>query len=194
LFVLYNFFSAMSLPFQSLYRMRNKTLFLFLTLINGIVISGYSQEGRTIYKDTAFISAILDHHNTYRSTLQLPALQWSPALAADALAWAKHLAEIDKGQHDQDIIGKEGENLFWGTANAFSFGDMVDMWGGEKKSFREGVFPDCKANRTAVVGHYTQIVWRDTQAVGCALVSNGRNDYLVCRYSPAGNVIGEKPY
>ena len=194
MFVLYNFFSAMSLPFQSLYRMRNKTLFLFLTLINGIVISGYSQEGRTIYKDTAFISAILEHHNTYRSTLQLPALQWSPALAADALAWAKHLAEIDKGQHDQDIIGKEGENLFWGTANAFSFGDMVEMWGGEKKSFREGVFPDCKANRTAVVGHYTQIVWRDTQAVGCALVSNGRNDYLVCRYSPAGNVIGEKPY
>lgn len=194
MFVLYNFFSAMSLPFQSLYRMRNKTLFLFLTLINGIVISGYSQEGRTIYKDTAFISAILEHHNNYRSTLQLPALQWSPALAADALAWAKHLAEIDKGQHDQDIIGKEGENLFWGTANAFSFGDMVEMWGGEKKSFREGVFPDCKANRTAVVGHYTQIVWRDTQAVGCALVSNGRNDYLVCRYSPAGNVIGEKPY
>jgi hypothetical protein len=193
-FVLYNFFSAVSLPFQSLYRMRNKTLFLFLTLINGIVISGYSQEGRTIYKDTAFISAILEHHNNYRSALQLPALQWSPALAADALAWAKYLAEIDKGQHDQDIIGKEGENLFWGTANAFSFGDMVDMWGGEKKSFREGVFPDCKANRTAVVGHYTQIVWRDTQAVGCALVSNGRNDYLVCRYSPAGNVIGEKPY
>jgi Cysteine-rich secretory protein family len=174
--------------------MRNKTLFLLLALIIGIVISGYCQEGRTIYKDTAFISAILEHHNSYRSALQLPALQWSPALASDALAWAKHLADIDKGQHNQEIIGKEGENLFWGTANAFSFGDMVDMWGGEKKSFREGVFPDNKANRTAVVGHYTQLVWRNTQAVGCALVSNGRNDYLVCRYSPAGNVIGEKPY
>ena len=173
--------------------MRNKTLAL-LFLIICVDVSGYCQQGRVVYKDTAFISAILEHHNTHRSALQLPSLEWSPALASEALAWARHLADIDKGQHDQDIVGKEGENLWWGTANAFSFGNMVDAWGAEKKLFREGVFPDCRVNRTAVVGHYTQIVWRNTQAVGCALISNGRNDYLVCRYSPVGNVIGEKPY
>lgn len=172
--------------------MRNKTLLLFL--IMGLTISGYCQEGRTIYKDTAFISAILRHHNTYRSALQLPALEWSPALASDALAWARHLADIDKGEHDRDVIGKEGENLWWGTSDAFSFGVMVDAWGAEKRSYRDGVFPDCRVNRSAVVGHYTQIVWRTTQAVGCALVGNGLHDYLVCRYSPAGNVIGQKPY
>ena len=174
-------------------QMRYKTFLLFI-LIAGPTLSGYCQGGRTIYNDTAFISAVLEHHNTYRSALQLPALVWSPALASEALGWAKHLADIDKGQHDQDIIGKEGENLWWGTANAFSFGDMVEAWGGEKKLFREGLFPDCKVNRAAVVGHYTQIVWRNTQAVGCALVGNGRNDYLVCRYSPAGNIIGQKPF
>jgi hypothetical protein len=173
--------------------MRNKTLAL-LYLIICVGVSGYCQQARTIYKDTAFISAILEHHNRYRSALQLPSLEWSPALASEALAWARHLADIDKGQHDQDIVGKEGENLWWGTANAFSFGDMVDAWGAEKKLVREGVFPDCRVNRAAVVGHYTQIVWRNTQAVGCALFGNGRNDYLVCRYSPVGNVIGEKPY
>jgi uncharacterized protein YkwD len=173
--------------------MRNKTFLLSIFVI-GITVSGYCQEGKTIYKDPAFIAAILQDHNTYRSALQLPALEWSPALASDALAWARHLAETDKGQHDQDIIGKEGENLWWGTANAFSFSDMVGAWGGEKKSYRDGLFPDCRANRAAVVGHYTQIVWRNTTAVGCALVGNGHNDYLVCRYSPAGNIIGEKPY
>jgi hypothetical protein len=173
--------------------MRNKTLTLFFFIV-GVSGSGYCQQERTIYKDTAFITAILEHQNTYRSALQLPPLEWSPALAFDALGWAQHLADIDKGQHDQDIVGKEGENLWWGTTNAFAFGDMVDAWGAEKKFFREGVFPDCKVNRAAVVGHYTQIVWRNTQAVGCALVGNGRNDYLVCRYSPAGNVIGQKPY
>jgi hypothetical protein len=174
--------------------MRNKTVYILFSLIIGMVTSGYCQEGRTIYKDTAFISEILEHHNTYRKTLQLPELEWSPALASDALAWGRHLAEIDKGQHDPDIIGKEGENLWWGTTNAFSFGDMVDAWGAEKKLFREGLFPDCRVSRSAVVGHYTQIVWRNTQAVGCALVGNGHNDFLVCRYSPAGNVIGQKPY
>jgi hypothetical protein len=174
--------------------MRNKTLLFLFPLIIGATISGYCQEGRTIYKDTAFISAILDHHNAYRSALQLPSLLWSPELASDALVWARHLAEIDQGQHDHDAIGKEGENLWWGTTNAFPIGFMVDTWGAEKKFFREGLFPDCRANRSAVVGHYTQMVWRNTQAVGCALVSNSHNDYLVCRYSPAGNVIGQKPY
>jgi len=174
-------------------QLRNTTILLCF-LIAGPILSGYCQGERTIYNDTAFISAVLKHHNTYRSALELPALEWSPALASEALAWARHLADIDKGQHDQDIIGKEGENLWWGTANAFSFGDMIDAWGGEKKLFREGLFPDCRVNRAAVVGHYTQIVWRNTQSVGCALVGNSRNDYLVCRYSPAGNIIGQKPF
>lgn len=173
--------------------MRSKTLFLFFGVMS-VVISGHSQGVRTVYQDSIFIKTILQHHNTYRLALQLPALEWSPALASDAFAWAKHLADIDKGQHEQAIIGKEGENLWWGTANAFSFGDMVEAWIGERKLFREGVFPDCRVNRSAVVGHYTQVVWRNTQSVGCALVGNGRNDYLVCRYSPPGNIVGQRPY
>lgn len=173
--------------------MRIKILLLSFALVFA-VLSGYCQQGRTIYKDAAFISAMLQLHNTYRTALQLPGLEWSPALAADALAWARHLAGVDKGQHDQDIIGKEGENLWWGTASAFSYDDMVGAWGGEKKLFREGIFPNCKASHSAVVGHYTQIVWRNTTAVGCALVGNGTNDYLVCRYSTPGNIYGQKPY
>jgi hypothetical protein len=157
------------------------------------VFYGHCQD-RVVFKDSAFISTVLQHHNTYREALQLPDLQWSDALAADALTWAKHLAQIDRGEHDQDVVGKEGENLWWGTANAFSYGVMVDAWGGERKMFRYGAFPDCRSNRTAVVGHYTQMVWRNTQSVGCALVGNGRMDYLVCRYSPPGNVYGQNPY
>ena len=40
------------------------------------------------------------------------------------------------------------------------------------------------------VAHYTQIVWPSTERVGCATASNRSNDYLVCRYLPAGNVVG----
>ena len=42
------------------------------------------------------------------------------------------------------------------------------------------------------VAHYTQIVWRGSTAVGCALASSRTDDYLVCRYSPPGNVVGQK--
>jgi hypothetical protein len=130
----------------------------------------------------------------YRDELNLPSLVWSADLAADAQAWADHLAEINKGAHDQDIRGKEGENIFWGTAGAYSWADMVSFWGNEKKAFVYGVFPDCKASRSAVVGHYTQVVWKNTRTVGCAVGSNGKMDYLVCRYAAPGNIMGEKPY
>jgi hypothetical protein len=137
---------------------------------------------------------MLQQHQTYRDELKLPALSWSPALAKDALAWAEHLASIDKGEHDQSVRGQEGENLWWGTADAFSYAQMVEMWGNEKKSFKYGVFPDCGTSRSAMIGHYTQMVWRTTRSVGCALASNGSTDFLVCRYSAPGNVVGQKPY
>src|SRR5262245_51619328 len=81
----------------------------------------YAQEaGTAVYKDTVFITAVLQQQNTYRAVLKLPPLVWSPALATDALAWARHLAESDKGMHDLSIRGKEGENLWWGSAGKFS--------------------------------------------------------------------------
>ncbi|HEY4109069.1 CAP domain-containing protein [Puia sp.] len=167
---------------------------LFVIFLSSFVLSGYSQNTKSIYKDDSFISAILQQHNTYRQALQLPDLVWSPALAADALAWGQHLASIDKGQHDMAIRGKEGENLWWGTADAFGYADMVAMWGNEKSNFRYGAFPDVSTSKSAMVGHYTQIVWKNTTSVGCALVGNGKTDFLVCRYSIPGNVVGQKPY
>lgn len=167
---------------------------LFVIFLATFVLRGYSQTEKRIYKDTAFISAMLQQHNTYRSALQLPPLEWSPALAKDALAWGQHLAAIDRGEHDASARGKEGENLWWGTADMFSYVDMVDTWGNEKNSFRYGVFPDVGTRRGAMVGHYTQMVWKNTTSVGCALVGNGTMDYLVCRYATPGNVIGQKPY
>ena len=158
---------------------------LFLTY------TGRCQTTKVVYNDSLFISAVLKQHNTYRTMLELPALTWSPTLAQDASVWAEHLPKTGNGQHDRSIVGKEGENLWWGTADAFSYTDMVTAWGDEKSAFHYGVFPN---NGKGMIGHYTQMVWKNTLAVGCAMASDGKMDYLVCRYSPAGNVIGQKPY
>jgi hypothetical protein len=154
----------------------------------------FAQNVQYVYRDPPFVSALLQQQNSYRTVVQSPSLTWSEDLARDALVWARHLASVDQGQHDPDVRGKEGENIWWGTTGAFTYAQMVDFWGGEKKDFKYGVFPDCRTHRTAVVGHYTQMVWKNTVSVGCALASNGKTDYLVCRYSPPGNVEGEKPY
>jgi pathogenesis-related protein 1 len=44
-------------------------------------------------------------------------------------------------------------------------------------------------------GHYTQLVWADTEAVGCAVARNPTQTYevWVCNYTPGGNFAGERP-
>ncbi len=78
-----------------------------------------------------------------------------------------------------------------GTRGAYSYADMVRLWVEEGRQFRPGRFPN--VSRTGSVwhvGHYTQIIWPTSRRVGCATASNRTNDYLVCRYFPAGNIVG----
>lgn len=136
------------------------------------------------------IKAILAAHNKYRAKVDVPPLEWSENLAASAQKWANHLAAIGKLEH-----GSAGENLASGTADAYSVTQLIDLWGHEKKHFKNGIFPDVSTTgRWEDVGHYTQVVWRKTRKVGCGLASGHGNDFLVCHYNPAGNFIGEKVF
>jgi hypothetical protein len=170
-----------------------KTLLIFFLLSAGT--AAWAQTNKVAFKNAEFVKAVLDEQNSYRTELGLPPLTWSPKLANDALAWARELVRSGKGAHDpQARVLHEGENIWWGTADAYAYPQMVDFWASEKKNFAYGTFPDCTNSRSAVVGHYTQMIWRNTTSTGCALASDGKMDYLVCRYSPPGNVIGQKPY
>jgi len=72
---------------------------------------------------------------------------------------------------------------------------MVGLWVAEKRDFKPGVFPaNSRTGDVEAVGHYTQLVWRRSSAVGCALAHGRAEDFLVCRYSTAGNVVGQLPY
>jgi hypothetical protein len=140
---------------------------------------------------------VLAAHNRERSALGLPALQWDPALAADAAPWAARLAKLGTLEHapDADEDDPEGENLWLGTKGAFTPEQMVGLWIEEKAHYRPGPIPS--VSRTGDfedVGHYTQVVWRDTDKVGCALAGGGQDEVLVCRYRTAGNVEGERPF
>jgi uncharacterized protein YkwD len=141
-----------------------------------------------------FAKAILDAHNRERAAVHVPSLVWDSDLAADAAVWAKHLADSGRFEHSSFEARKgEGENLWEGTRGGFAPGEMVGAWIAEKTYFDGGAFRT-GVTRGHVTGHYTQMIWRNTNAVGCAMAGARDIDVLVCRYSPAGNVVGETPY
>lgn len=147
--------------------------------------------------DAALKKAMLDGHNAARAAVGVPALVWDDQLAAHAAAYAAVLAKTRQFRHAEQPNGpgREGENLFTGTRDAYSYPEMVGLWVAEKKDFVNRSAPDVsRTGRGEDVGHYTQIVWRTTTRFGCALASSKTDDYLVCRYAPAGNIIGVKAF
>ncbi|MEA5511770.1 CAP family protein [Crocosphaera sp. UHCC 0190] len=151
-----------------------------------------------VISQTNFQQEILNAHNKYRQQVNVSPLTWSNNLASDAQKWANYLASLGgkKLQHDSNTNG-QGENLWLGTSNRFTYTQMVDGWGQEKQYLTSRQFNLETVSSTgnwSDVGHYTQMVWKNTKQVGCATAKAGGNDILVCRYSPQGNIIGQGIY
>lgn len=144
---------------------------------------------------------MLAAHNRWRTRAGVPALAWSEALARSAAQWAAQLGR----DHSCDVSHSDapdvGENLYWASAIQWSDGRtgvqdvtpsfVVDVWGRESADYQPATHT-CRPGR--VCGHYTQLVWRATRQVGCALRVCGAKDQVwVCQYTPAGNVAGQRP-
>jgi hypothetical protein len=140
---------------------------------------------------------MLSGHNAARRELGLEPLRWNETLAADARAYAEELARTGRFEHSPQPRGNptQGENLWTGTRGAYAYREMIGHWVDERRFYLPRPVPESSnSGRFGDVGHYTQIVWRGTQEVGCAEASSGTDDYVVCRYLPAGNLVGEVAY
>lgn len=148
--------------------------------------------------DRAFVGPVMAVHEAERAAVGVPRLVWDERLAAGAARWARVLARSNQLIHEVDMTGNPnapGENLWMGTRGAWSPTSMANAWAEEKRHFRQGVFPDVhRRGRYGVVGHYTQMVWRQTDRVGCAVASGRWMDVLVCRYEAPGNVYGQRVF
>jgi len=140
-----------------------------------------------------FRSEVLAAHNAERAKAGLPPLVWDPVLAGQAGGWARRLAGLGHLRHAMQM--GEGENLWMGSQDQYSVTDMVADWIGEKAQYRRGTYPHVSTTGNwEDVGHYTQIMWRQTEKLGCGLDTGNGHDFLVCRYFPPGNVIGEEAF
>jgi hypothetical protein len=141
-----------------------------------------------------FEERILAVHNRERAAVGAPPLSWDPALAAAGAAYGPSLSRLGKLAHSAYATRRgQGENLFMGTRGAYGLDDMTADWVAEKRLFRPGTFPKVSRNgHWEDVGHYTQMIWATTTRVGCAIYSDAKWDFFICRYSPPGNILGHR--
>mmetsp|Transcript_97866 Transcript_97866/g.259978 ORF Transcript_97866/g.259978 Transcript_97866/m.259978 type:complete len:228 (-) Transcript_97866:106-789(-) len=124
----------------------------------------------------------LARHNELRAQHGAPPLQWCEECAASARRQAdacKAASDLHHG-HMEGPAGAHGQNAFQGGGDDASGVDAVDAW------YREVDLWNGKNDFDPSTGHFTQVVWVDTEYVGMA--QNG--PYIVANYWPPGNFVG----
>jgi len=135
------------------------------------------------------VQKFLDTHNSFRAQYGASPLVWNDALATKAQQWASHC----EFKHSNGALGPYGENLAAGTGSGFDVDAAVKLWTDEASSYDPN---------NPVPSHFTQVVWKSTTELGCVLyicnnsnifdlATYGPTRFVVCEYSPPGNVIGE---
>jgi pathogenesis-related protein 1 len=132
---------------------------------------------------------MLDAQNAVRARVGVHPLVWSDKLARAAQEWADTLVKEGSFRHRPN--SPWGQNLYAVMGTEFLPQQIVNGWAAEAKDFNYAA-NTCKEDR--MCGHYTQLVWRDTRQVGCAVARGGNREVWVCEYSPKGNHIGMRPY
>ncbi|XP_059637724.1 pathogenesis-related protein 1C-like [Cornus florida] len=163
---------------------KSQTIFAFIVLSHLFVIAISDHVDPEAEK-----KEFLDLHNQVRQHAGEDPLTWDEQLET----YARNYAEKRKG--DCNMVhsnGPFGENLFWGGGNQWTAGDAVKMWVREHRFYNKGT-NQCQPGK--MCGHYTQIVWRDTEHLGCARVQCDNGDtFTTCNYGPPGNYPGEIPF
>ncbi|KAJ2893992.1 putative scp-like extracellular protein [Zalerion maritima] len=153
------------------------------------------------------VSAALQHHNIHRANHSSADVTWDSDIAGYAAITAAtctfaHDTETGGGGYGQNIAMWASSDDVQATGKGVFIGRTItEMWyNGEINLFPSADYgmdtPDM--SNFHAWGHYSQVIWADTTAVGCAvqycepgtMVDGMGAYYSVCNYSPAGNMGG----
>jgi len=133
-------------------------------------------------------------HNAVRTQVGAPPVHWDNALARQAMVAAQRNLDLEELKHtDPEDRPGQGENLASALGGHVGAKTLLALWVDEKSRYGGGAI-DCDNDAIfRSYGHYTQMIWRSTARIGCAMASNDRGQVLACRYWPAGNICGATP-
>jgi pathogenesis-related protein 1 len=140
-------------------------------------------------------NTIVDIHNRERAAVGVPPLTWSDSVAAGAQNWADNMLSTGVYKHSTlEQLNGQGENMVAGMGANYPLLDMIHGWVNEKQYYHGQPIEGTLGAPDATYGHYTQMVWNSTTEIGCGYATNDQSTYFVCRYSPAGNILGQTAY
>lgn len=138
---------------------------------------------------TPFDEAVLDEHNRLRAKHSAAPLTLDPAISRYAQEWANNIASRNVMQHRSN--NRYGENIYACFGKTGVTGaEVVQSWYSEIKDYR---FGESNPRNFGQVGHFTQVVWKNSKHLGVGIAKNGNNIYVVCNYDPPGNFGGQYP-
>ena len=168
--------------------------FIFLILLSFI----FSKKLRfnTIANEfNTYVDKLISRHNYYRSLHQnTPNVEKSQELCDIAQAYAETLAAKGVMEHSGSKYNGQwmGENLYVTMSSGnptIAPNAAADYWYAEISSYNYN-----NPGFASSTGHFTQLVWKSTQYVGCGFARGKYSAYnaihVVCNYFPGGNISG----
>ncbi|XP_018589456.1 peptidase inhibitor 16 isoform X2 [Scleropages formosus] len=143
-------------------------------------------------------TTIVELHNRFRSLVvpsaaNMRRMHWNESLAAIAVAYSTKCV----WDHNPELVDI-GENLFI-TNGRLNVSNAVTDWYEEHLDY---TYKNNHCQEDKMCGHYTQVVWADSYAVGCAShlcakmtgLQFENANLFICNYYPPGNFKGKLPY
>nr|XP_022909966.1 uncharacterized protein LOC111421045 [Onthophagus taurus] len=154
--------------------------------------------------------AIVDIHNHFRTLIAQGKVPGQPrGINLKRMKWDENLArEAQKIANTCEFTHKSvqdgrwswvGQNLY--TSSSTNYDTRTDWNGAITAFFNEHKMYKFGSGFSMNTGHYTQVVWAESDHVGCGYThyENSRSGYryhklYVCNYGPGGNIVGQNPY
>ncbi|MCA9508073.1 MAG: hypothetical protein KC505_06620 [Myxococcales bacterium] len=142
-------------------------------------------------------------HNSVRSRYGLKNLVWDKNIASYAQEWANFLRDNYncKSQHRTWLNRRDGkkygENLAYiefkpSFAHGYFAGSPEWATLGWSDECKDYTYANNQCAPGEKCGHFTQVVWKDTQKLGCGVAvcrdALEQKEIWVCNYDPSGNI------